>query len=111
VVVQDCRGKFNSEGEFYAFRNERTDGLKTVAWIREQPWSNGKIAGYGSSYNTYTQWAVSDQLDAVIEKWGQRRAVRTVLSAGACFRWHGLQLGTDRGYKTVIPLDSGKIAE
>ena len=65
VVVQDCRGKFGSEGEFYAFKNEREDGLKTIEWIKQQPWCNGKIAGYGGSYVGYTQWAVSDQLDAV----------------------------------------------
>ncbi len=65
VVVQDCRGKFESEGEFYAFKNEREDGLKTIKWIKNQPWYNGKIAGYGASYLGFTQWAVSDYLDAV----------------------------------------------
>lgn len=65
VVVQDCRGKFGSEGEFYAFNNEREDGLKTVEWIKKQSWSNGKVAGYGGSYVGFTQWAISDQLDAV----------------------------------------------
>ena len=66
VVSQDCRGKFLSEGEFYPFVNERRDGLKTVAWIEQQPWYNGKIGGQGSSYNGYTQWAVSDKLDVVL---------------------------------------------
>ena len=65
VIVQDCRGKFGSEGEFYAFKNEREDGLKTVEWIKQQPWFNGKIAGFGASYEGYTQWAISDCLDAV----------------------------------------------
>lgn len=65
VVVQDCRGKFGSEGEFYAFMNEREDGLNTIKWIKKQPWYNGKIAGYGASYLGFTQWAVSDQLDVV----------------------------------------------
>ena len=63
VVVQDCRGKFKSEGEFYPFINERSDGLATLRWIREQPWSNGVIAGWGSSYQGITQWAISDSLD------------------------------------------------
>ncbi len=65
VVVQDCRGKFGSGGKFYAFKDEREDGLKTIEWIKKQPWFNGKIAGYGGSYVGYTQWAVSDRLDAV----------------------------------------------
>jgi len=63
VVVQDCRGKFESDGEFYPFINERSDGLATLRWIREQPWSNGIISGWGSSYQGITQWAISDSLD------------------------------------------------
>lgn len=64
-VVQDCRGKFASEGKFYPFRNERADGLATVEWIREQSWSNKKIGGFGGSYVGYTQWAISDVLNAL----------------------------------------------
>ncbi len=63
VVLQDVRGKYKSNGEFYPFINERADGLKTLQWIREQPWSDGKIAGWGGSYVGYTQWAISDSLD------------------------------------------------
>jgi uncharacterized protein len=63
VVVQDCRGRYKSGGEFYPFINERDDGLEILKWIREQPWSNGTVAGWGSSYTGYTQWAISDSLD------------------------------------------------
>lgn len=63
VVLQDVRGKHGSGGEFYPFRHERADGLQTLRWIRRQPWSNGKVAGWGGSYVGYTQWAISDSLD------------------------------------------------
>jgi putative CocE/NonD family hydrolase len=63
VVVQDCRGRYQSGGEFYPFINERDDGLETLKWIREQPWSDSRIAGWGSSYLGITQWAISDSLD------------------------------------------------
>src|SRR4030042_3516027 len=66
VLCQDCRGKFSSEGEFYPFVNERQDGLETLRWIRKQPWSDGKIGGWGGSYVGYTQWAVSDSRDAMV---------------------------------------------
>ncbi len=66
VVVQDVRGKFGSEGEFYPFVNERDDGFCTLKWIRDQPWSNGVIGGWGASYLGYTQWAVSDSLDFLV---------------------------------------------
>jgi putative CocE/NonD family hydrolase len=63
VVVQDVRGKYKSGGEFYPFINERSDGLQTLRWIRQQSWSSGVIAGWGGSYSGITQWAVSDSLD------------------------------------------------
>ena len=66
VVVQDVRGKFGSEGEFYPFVNERDDGISTLKWIREQTWSNGVVGGWGASYLGYTQWAVSDSLDFLV---------------------------------------------
>jgi len=65
LITQDVRGKFESEGQFYPFVNERTDGLTTVDWIRRQPWANGKIGGWGGSYVGYTQWAIADVLDAI----------------------------------------------
>lgn len=65
IVVQDVRGKFKSEGEFYPFLHERPDGLKTLRWIREQPWSNGTVAGWGASYMGYAQYSIADSLDAM----------------------------------------------
>lgn len=66
VVVQDVRGRYKSEGDFYPFINERTDGMTTLEWIRTQAWSDGKVAGWGGSYVGYTQWAISDSLDFMV---------------------------------------------
>ena len=41
MVVQDVRGKFDSEGVFSSYPQEGPDGFDTVEWIREQPWSDG----------------------------------------------------------------------
>lgn len=57
VVVQDVRGKFESEGELFPFRNEPADGYDTLEWVVEQPWSNGSVGMYGDSYYGFTQWA------------------------------------------------------
>lgn len=65
TVMQDTRGKFESNGIYHPFKHERSDGLATVKWIRSQAWSNGKIAGWGGSYVGYTQWAIADQLDVI----------------------------------------------
>jgi len=55
VVVQDVRGQHRSSGagEFHPIVGEKQDGIDTLDWIAEQPWCNGKIGLWGSSYNAY----------------------------------------------------------
>ena len=50
VVVQDTRGKFESEGEFTISTPDDIDGYDTVTWAATQPWSTGKVGTYGCSY-------------------------------------------------------------
>lgn len=56
-VVQDCRGRFESEGHWYPFFAEQQDGYDMLAWIHQQPWSNGKVGMFGPSYNALVQFA------------------------------------------------------
>ncbi len=56
VVMQDVRGRWDSDGVYYPFVNEADDGFDTQQWIGGQPWSNGKIGTFGSSYLGMTQW-------------------------------------------------------
>ena len=59
VVVQDCRGTYESEGVFHAFVDDgwwqNKDGCETMRWILEQPWCNGKIGTTGASAMGITQ--------------------------------------------------------
>ena len=55
VVVQDVRGRFTSEGEWYPFRHELQDGYDTVEWAAALPQSNGKVGMFGGSYVGATQ--------------------------------------------------------
>lgn len=54
VLWQAARGTDRSEGALEPLVNEswgeKQDGADTVAWLRQQPWSNGQVAGYGASY-------------------------------------------------------------
>ena len=50
VAVQDMRGRYQSEGEYFVSRDDRRDGYDMVSWLAEQPWSNGRIGTYGCSY-------------------------------------------------------------
>lgn len=60
VVVQSCRGTFGSGGIFDPFGpGERTDGLATVAWLREQSWYPGVLGTVGPSYLGMVQWAIA----------------------------------------------------
>jgi hypothetical protein len=54
VVSQDTRGRFQSEGDWQPFRWEGDDGYDTVEWIAEQPWADGRVGAYGTSYNGVT---------------------------------------------------------
>lgn len=56
VVIQDVRGRFDSEGQFEPRVNEGKDGYDTIEWIADQPWSNGKIGMMGVSYGGTVQW-------------------------------------------------------
>lgn len=55
VVIQDVRGRGDSEGEFYPFRHERRDGAETIAWVRGLAGANGDVGMYGFSYQGMTQ--------------------------------------------------------
>jgi uncharacterized protein len=55
VVIQDCRGRYRSEGEWTPFLNEARDGFDTVQWAAGLPGTNGKVGMYGASYPGATQ--------------------------------------------------------
>ena len=56
VVIQDVRGRFESEGEFIPYQNEGRDGYDTIEWAARQPWSDGRIGTFGLSYPGQVQW-------------------------------------------------------
>src|SRR5215472_7510619 len=62
VIVQDVRGRYASEGEWYPFKSESQDGYDTVEWAAALPYSNGKVGMFGGSYVGATQFlaAIAD---------------------------------------------------
>jgi len=61
VAVQDCRGRFNSDGTFDPYRQEHNDGFDTVEWVARQPWCDGSVGMIGGSYVGQTQWFAASQ--------------------------------------------------
>jgi uncharacterized protein len=55
MVIQDVRGRFASEGEWYVFKYESEDGYDAVEWAAALPYSNGKVGMWGGSYVGATQ--------------------------------------------------------
>ena len=55
VIIQDTRGRFDSQGEFYPFRYESHDGYDTVEWAAKLPFADGKVGMFGGSYVGATQ--------------------------------------------------------
>jgi putative CocE/NonD family hydrolase len=49
VLVQDSRGRYASEGEFYPLRLDGEDGHDTIEWCAAQPWCDGRVGSYGFS--------------------------------------------------------------
>ncbi len=74
VILQDVRGRFASDGEFYPFIHERNDGYDAVEWAAKLPYANGKVGLFGMSYHGYTQLA------AAVEKPPSLKAIAPVMT-------------------------------
>ena len=55
VVIQDVRGRYTSEGDWYPFIHEAEDGYDTVEWAAALPYSDGRVGMFGGSYVGATQ--------------------------------------------------------
>lgn len=58
-VVQNERGRYYSEGEWDILGTPLTDGYDAFTWMKDQPWSNGKIGTLGCSSTAEWQMAVA----------------------------------------------------
>ena len=61
VVVQDIRGRYKSEGDYYhtVSSAEGTDGYDTVEWTAAQNWCDGRVATTGVSLGASVQGAMA----------------------------------------------------
>ena len=81
AVIQDVRGRFASEGEWYAFAREAPDGFDSVQWLGVQPWSDGQVGTMGGSY------AGSDQ--AALATLNPSHLSTMIVAVGAANYYHG----------------------
>jgi uncharacterized protein len=98
VLVQSVRGTFGSGGVFDPMVSEQRDGHDTVAWLREQPWFDGRLATYGASYLGWTQWTLMTdpppELRAAVVLVAPHDFAASVYSSGA-FAFQGFLAWSD----------------
>lgn len=58
-ILQDCRGRYDSEGVFTKYLSEGEDGADTIAWLLDQPWCDGRVGTLGLSYGAHVQSALA----------------------------------------------------
>nr|MBI1228695.1 CocE/NonD family hydrolase [Cytophagales bacterium] len=89
-IVQDVRGRYESDGKWEPFRDEANDGHDTIEWIAKQEFSNGKIAMQGGSYLGHNQWAAASQsppsLDAIFPSVASTNLYANWITMGGAFR-------------------------
>jgi len=66
-VIQDTRGRFDSEGAFNPLMTEGKDGYEAQDWVASQPWCSGRIGTVGGSYVGLTQWLPAPRKHAAVK--------------------------------------------
>ncbi len=88
-VFQSVRGRADSDGHWYPYFQEVSDGGDTIAWIADQDWSNGKVGMFGSSYLASVQWLAAlnaqPELAAIVPAVSPGNYYRDVAYPGGAF--------------------------
>lgn len=98
-VLQDVRGRGESEGDWFFLLNpkdEGKDGYDTLDWIVGQPWSDGQVGTIGLSYTGATQQAL-----AVTNPPGLK--AQFIMDAGYNYHTHTLRDGGAFNTGVVFP--------
>ena len=56
VALQDTRGRYKSEGTFSKVQPaDATDGYDVIEWLAKQPYANGVVGMWGTSFSAHTE--------------------------------------------------------
>ena len=62
-----ARGTGKSTGAAVPFQREGEDLRAVINWIAMQPWSDGRVGMYGSTYSGFTPWAAAKRLPPALK--------------------------------------------
>lgn len=112
-AVADVLGTRGSTGCWdYGGADEQQSGVDVVKYLADRPWSNGKVAMTGGSYNGTTATMVAARGEEVPE-------LAAIIPIAAISRWYGYAYGngvryflnskvpTDEGFDTPLAFDVG----
>jgi len=107
VVLQECRGRYASEGRFTPFENEARDGEETLAWIAEQAWGSGPLGLLGFGYSGFAAWAAlsgkPEGIGAMVIGFHGRDPYASLYPGGALGLEGALHFGVGSGEREVVP--------
>lgn len=121
-VAQDVRGRYESGGHWSPYAHEREDGLASVAWLREQPWCDGRVVLVGGSYAAHAalQAAQAPGVAALIASVPAMGLRETLFAPGGLIKleshaWWWSTYGacrTERGdwFRALLQCDPGLLA-
>jgi putative CocE/NonD family hydrolase len=104
VVIQDTRGRLNSEGDWTPFISEAEDGMDTIVWAAQLPYSDGQVGMYGASYFGFTQWAPAIHQPSALKAMVPLQTWNDPLN-GVLYRGGALELGTAGNWQLQMALD------
>jgi uncharacterized protein len=115
-VIADVRGTGSSEGEWASFQTrEQLDGAELVNWASKQPFSDGRVAGHGTSYGAINQLFTAElqppALKAIFPVVPENDAYRDIAASGGetdtsfIPLWLGLVSGASVVPSTDTPTD------
>jgi len=102
-VVADVLGTRGSTGCWnYGGAKEQQSGVDVVKYLANRPWSNGKVAMIGGSYNGTTA-------SMVAARGGDVPELKAIVPISAISRWYGYAYGNGVRYflNSRVPSDEG----
>jgi len=93
TVVEDVRGRWESEGKYMPQLGDAEDGYDTIQWLAKQPWSTGKVGMAGCSYLGDVQIFAAGARPPALKAILPQAAGSSIGSAGGQYKYFGARRG------------------
>ncbi len=98
VIIQDCRGRYGSDGHFVPSANEASDGAHSVRWASQLEYCDGRVGMFGRSYFSETQWRAAQTAPAELRALALGISAGSNANNGSLYRGGAFELGSRFGW-------------